>query len=352
MDLNRHITGCILGTAVGDAIGLPREGLSRSRAQRMFGGPPLRHALIGRRGMCSDDTEHTLMVAQALIASGGDPGQFARVLAHRIRWWLVRLPAGVGFATLRAGCKLWMGFGPAQSGVASAGNGPAMRSALLGIAARDRDHLDELVRASTRITHTDPRALEGAAIVAHATYLIAHNPTATECSGALAEMLAYVAKESQLRTSMNAIVPALNDSLSAAAFADRLGLASGVSGFVNHTVPVAIYCWLRNRGSFRDAVESAVVLGGDTDTVGAIVGAIAGTEAGADGIPRDWLDGLMEWPASVAWMRRVADQLAENLCKGHSQAPLACSPMSLLLRNGFFLAVVLAHGLRRILPPY
>jgi ADP-ribosylglycohydrolase len=47
------------------------------------------------------------------------------------------------------------------------------------------------------------------------------------------------------------------------------------------------------------------VLGGDADTVGAIVGALAGAGGGASAIPQGWLDGLMEFPRSPAWIRRV-----------------------------------------------
>lgn len=67
--MNEHqIVGCILGTAVGDAVGLPYEGVSRERAARMLG-PLDRHRFLFRRGMISDDTEHTCMVAQSLISS-------------------------------------------------------------------------------------------------------------------------------------------------------------------------------------------------------------------------------------------------------------------------------------------
>ncbi len=352
MELNQHMTGCILGTAVGDAIGLPREGLSRRRARRLFGTGPLHHALVGSRGMCSDDTEHTVMVAQALIATGGEPDRFARALAHRLRWWLARIPASVGFGTLRACLKLWFGSSPSGSGVPSAGNGPAMRSALLGIVARDRTHCEFLVRASTRITHTDPRAEQGAGIVALAAYLVTHEPGTACEAGALAEALSDRASDSELRTAMSSIGSALERELTAEDFANRLGLVDGVSGFVNHTVPVAVYCWLRHRGSFRDAVEAAVGLGGDTDTVGAIVGALAGTEAGPDAIPHEWVDGLMEWPASVRWMRRLAEQLAERVRAGGSGTPTTFPGLLVLPRNLFFIVVVMAHAFRRVLPPY
>src|SRR5690349_8968013 len=134
-----RMVGVILGTAVGDAVGLPFEGLSRRRVRRMSGAS-LRHRLVLGRGMASDDTEHTCMAAQALLVSGGDPDGFARSLGWRLRWWLLGLPAGVGKATARAILKLWLGFPPSRSGVRSAGNGPAMRAAVLGVyAAGDRD---------------------------------------------------------------------------------------------------------------------------------------------------------------------------------------------------------------------
>ena len=113
------IIGCLLGTAVGDAMGLPMEGLSRGRQQRVYPAIKGYHLLFGR-GMVSDDTEHACMVSQAIIASGGEEKAFAKELAWRMRRWLLALPAGVGFATLRATLKLWMGYPAHRSGVYSA----------------------------------------------------------------------------------------------------------------------------------------------------------------------------------------------------------------------------------------
>jgi len=170
------IFGSILGTAVGDAIGLPYEGLSPRRAARLLGEPD-RHRFFLGRGMVSDDTEHTCMVAQALVAAGDDVGAFSGQLARRLRLWLLGLPAGTGKATLRATLKLWLGFSPDRSGVFSAGNGPAMRSPVLGAAVEDLDLLRRLVRASARITHTDPKAEYGALAVALAARLASEGST-------------------------------------------------------------------------------------------------------------------------------------------------------------------------------
>ena len=142
--------GSILGTAAGDTIGLPYEGVSRRRGARLFGEPDRHRFLLGC-GMVSDDTEHTCIVAQSLIASGDDVETFAHELARRLRLWLLGVPAGIGWATLRATLRLCVGIPPDRSGVFSAGSGPAMRSPVLGAAIDDRDLLRDFVRASIRM---------------------------------------------------------------------------------------------------------------------------------------------------------------------------------------------------------
>ncbi len=68
---DRAILGCLIGTAVGDALGLPYEGISPRRAAKMLG-PPTHFRFLFCHGMVSDDTEHTVLVAESLIESGAD----------------------------------------------------------------------------------------------------------------------------------------------------------------------------------------------------------------------------------------------------------------------------------------
>ena len=126
-DRTERFRGLMLGTAVGDALGLPAEGISRRRGRKLFRGR-WRHRFLPGVGMLSDDTEHTVFVAQSLLAHPDSAGRFVRRLAWCLRLWLVTLPAGVGFATLRSIFLLWVGMPPGRSGIYSAGNGPAMRS--------------------------------------------------------------------------------------------------------------------------------------------------------------------------------------------------------------------------------
>lgn len=350
------LAGALLGTAVGDALGLPREGLSRARAERLWGGAPLRHRLVAGRGLCSDDTEHACLVGQALLAAPEEPRAFARRLAWGLRGWLVTLPAGVGWATLRATVKLWLGFPPEYSGVVSAGNGPAMRAPLLGAClAQQPERLEAYVRASTRLTHRDARAEQGALAVAlAAAHGALRGPTGVEGEEVLRLLRARLT-EPALCAALEEVAACWRRRAPVAELAERLGQGRGVSGYVLHTVPVVLYAWLLHPGDFRRSVEEVILLGGDADTTGAIVGGLAGATAGASAVPPEWLEGLVEWPRSVGWMRRLAERLAAQFpAEGAPvrQGPLPLFWPGLVPRNLALLAVVLLHGLRRLLPPY
>jgi ADP-ribosylglycohydrolase len=352
------IAGALLGAAVGDALGLPREGLSRRRAQRLFGGPPLRHRFLFGRGMISDDAEHACMTGQALLRSPDDVDRFARSLAWRLRWWLLGLPAGIGLATLQAILKLWLGVSPKRSGVWSAGNGPAMRAPVLGAClGGDRERLRAYVRASTRLTHTDPKAERGAFLIA----LAAHQGAAHGPQGIRGEMFLQQARQAlpdldaDLGARLDRIEEHLQRNAPAEMLADAFRLRRGVSGYMYHTVPMALYCWLRQPGDFRQAVEEVIALGGDADSTGAIVGGMVGATVGASGIPPEWAKGLLEWPRSVAWIRALAERLAKCFAQsrdGDRPRPLPLFWPGMLPRNLLFLSTVLLHGLRRLLPPY
>lgn len=349
------ISGVLLGTAVGDALGLPREMMSRRRARRMFGGSPLKHRFFFGRGMMSDDTEHACMVGQALLSHPENAEEFASCLAWKLRWWIIGLPAGVGKATALAGIRLWLGFGPSRSGVKSAGNGPAMRSALLGVLlGHDPIRLREFVRGSTRLTHTDPRAERGALLIARAAYCGAsEGPDRLSGIGFLDEVMAEIGNcDDELKALLTKMKECLGRQAKPEELADALNLGMGVSGYIYHTVAMALYCWLRWPGDFRMAVEGVILLGGDTDTTGAISGALVGATVGARAIPREWVGNLCEWPRSRRWLEALACRLASLQSDGQVKLQVPFFWPGLLVRNLFFLAVVLMHGFRRLFPPY
>ncbi len=113
-------------------------------------------------------------------------------------------------------------------------------------------------------------------------------------------------------------VPALLDDAAASAargdetvaFADRRGWTRGISGFIDHTAAAARHAWFRHRRDLRSGVLGVIRCGGDTDTTGAIAGGILGAAVGRAGLPAEWLDRLIEWPRTVAWMEMLARRLA------------------------------------------
>lgn len=344
--IHARFSGVLIGTAVGDALGLPAEGLSRRRIERRWHGL-WRHRFIFGRGMWSDDTEHTIFVAQALLREPEDAAAFQRCLAWKLRLWLLGLPAGVGLATLRAILKLWMGVPPGRSGVCSAGNGPAMRSAIIGAYFYDEpDRLREFVSASTRLTHTDPRAETAAMAVAEAAaWAMSREQPTTELLSKFAEL----GKDGEWETIFAKMRQSLGRGDSVSNFADSLGLAKGVSGYSYHSVPVALYAWLRSPDNYREALISALDCGGDTDTVGAIVGALAGASGAAENIPAELRAGVVEWPRSMRTLTEIASRLADQKAGRHMTGPVSYFWPALVLRNLVFLVTVLAHGLRRVL---
>lgn len=349
----KAIMGCLLGTAVGDALGLPYEGLNPIRASRLFKDKSRYHFLFSR-GMVSDDTEHTCIVAQALIASAGDPSIFSRELSRRLRIWLLGLPAGIGFATLRAILKLCLGVSPEKSGVFSAGNGPAMRSAIIGVCyGQDEFKLQTLVKKSTIITHTDPKAYHGALAIALAAHLSAtsRQVDGTKFCNRLERLLCNENADEFIRLIKDAAHSAEQTSYTKD-FTESHGMKKGISGYVYHTVPAVIHAWLINPGNFRQALFDIISCGGDTDTTGAILGAIIGSAVGKDGIPEEWLKALIEWPRTVPWMESLGHHLEQSVTGSSRSNPIRLPALGVAVRNVIFTFIVLLHGFRRLLPPY
>jgi ADP-ribosylglycohydrolase len=281
------------------------------------------------------------MTALSLAKHGNDPDAFAKDLARRLRWWFAGIPAGIGMATARSIIKLWCGISPSRSGVWSAGNGPLMRAPVIGVHfANDSENRDRFTDTSTRITHTDPRALEAARLIAKAATLAAdgvQNPIV------ILDSLERQVENDEMKVRFPLLRSGLAGGIEVNTFADSFGRKHGfVSGFAPDTAAVALFAWLRHRGNFEATVTAAISAGGDTDTVAFVAGSLAGIDAGKGGLPDDWVAGLRDWPLSGTLLSRVdaPDDLR------YPNWPLS------LVRNACFFFIVLTHAFRRLLPPY
>lgn len=341
----------LLACAIADAHGLAVENLSPRRIARWFPheNPPF--SLLGNRGLISDDTEHAAMVTQAFASSGGDPDLFERHLARHLRRWLWALPPATGLATARALIKLSIGFSPARSGVFSAGNGACMRAPILGALARNQDHLWELVLRSSRMTHRDPRAIEGAYTLALWVYLARNGqpPTLDELIAAMCSK--HIGLDSAILHAVSEVRDSLSAGKTVEEFIQNKGWHQGPSGFVMQTLQTTLHVVSSHPSNWEAAVRRAVRLGGDTDSIAALVGTLLASLPNLQP-PQEWVPLLVDWPRTTRWLDRV-EQCAVMAAEGNMKVdPPGVNLLACLVRNLLFLAVVLVHGIRRAFPPY
>jgi ADP-ribosyl-[dinitrogen reductase] hydrolase len=332
--------GVLLGTAIGDALGLACEALSAGVIAKRFGRVD-RYRLFASVGWVSDDTEQSALVAQSIVRSRGEIEACVRVFRRALVGWFWRLPWGIGLATLRACLKLSIGL--RSSGVNSAGNGAAMRSAILGAFHRhDQMRRREAARAIASVTHGDPRAVEGAVFVADVVAMR---------GGARARLESARARLEEPRLAI-VIDRALALAEKGARFEDAAEIL-GTTGFVEHTLGMATFAFAsRGGGPMEQLLPAVIAVGGDTDSIGAIVGAWFGALHGPSGLPAAWRGALQRGPFGAAHLEALARDLAAIERGVDVPRPARFSWPLAMARNLALYPIVLAHGLRRLAPPY
>jgi ADP-ribosyl-[dinitrogen reductase] hydrolase len=335
LTLEDRFSGLLLGTALGDALGLPMEGMRAGPLARHF--PQIdRFFILGRIGFVSDDTEQSALIAQSLSSHPQDVERCVRSFRRSLLGWFLRLPWGIGFGTLRACCRIAFGF--RTSGVFTAGNGAAMRAAPIGaVFFDDLDRRSAFSTALARVTHTDPRAVDGARFVAEvAAQCIA--PRERSCSELLRDSLHAV----QDRALLEALTRAI-DLAASGQSADSLGS----TGFVIHSVPLAAFMFGRHGAQPMAAISATIAAGGDTDTNAAIVGAWVGALHGAASLSTPLLAEINDGPFGPTHLKALAADLAGARLGRAPQARYAWAVA--LIRNLAMYPVVLAHAVRLML---
>jgi ADP-ribosyl-[dinitrogen reductase] hydrolase len=249
-------------------------------------------------GTITDDTEQALCIARSLVGHQTfDPAD----IAERFVAWYDSGPFDIGRMSMRSLSRLKHGdtwdeaaqhmWEQSREGQ-NAENGSVMRCPPLAIPyATDWDRLAEVSRQSSQITHADPRCTAGCAIL---------NLTVAglldDADTPLQDALDYVGADAP-----DEFVAALRP----LARGDSLDTLE-TSGYVVHSLQTALHDGLV-ADSAEDAVVTAVNRGGDTDTVGAIAGAVAGARFGASQLPDRWLDAIDE----VDELETLAERLVE-----------------------------------------
>ncbi|WP_217369245.1 ADP-ribosylglycohydrolase family protein [Nonomuraea antri] len=307
----RRAMGAVVGSAVGDALGAPFEFGPAGAFSARFPTPGAGGEMSGGGGWdageATDDTQMAVHLAESLLEHGGLnlPDIFTR-----FQRWASDDPKDIGLQTedvLTRGLP-WDQAATAhyRSSHRAAGNGALMRATTSAVYfARDgRQATMDAARRIAALTHGDPAAWEGAAIF--------HDLIRVTLYGA--DPLA------ELPRTLDAVQPEHRQRYAAVLATDwHPDHATEFNGAVWPCLGSAVWA-LRTTRNFEDAIRAAIDLGGDTDTVAAVTGALAGAVHGPAAIPARWTEPLhVPLPGSGGRTLRLPHLL--DLARGLAERP-------------------------------
>ncbi|MEJ2670983.1 MAG: ADP-ribosylglycohydrolase family protein [Deltaproteobacteria bacterium] len=279
--------GCLVGSALGDAIGelafgAPAAGRLKAA---IAAAPQLRY---------TDDTAMALGLAESLAERQGlDPQHLGRTWHrnfNREPWrgyaagppTIFQLAEQTGLTYEELARRLFGGQG-------SFGNGAAMRVAPLGLWFHDSAALYDKAAACAAVTHAHPLAQDGAAIQAGAVALgVGLDPEKPFSLEAFIEPLLRRARTPEFQEKLSLVQALVAQQVPGPEAAKILGK----SVKIHESLPFALYAFVSHPHSFEACLLEAVLNGGDRDTLGAMAGAVSGAYLGVAAIPALWREKL------------------------------------------------------------
>ncbi|MBN1882877.1 MAG: ADP-ribosylglycohydrolase family protein [Deltaproteobacteria bacterium] len=315
-DIRDVFAGIALGTMVGDAFGAQVEGWDPESIQREYG---LLSAPIG--GVYTDDTQMMIGLMEALVecAERGPNFSAAMLQESAAQKFLSNFDPSRGYGRRILGVmrRIESGLPAHMVGTDSWGNGAAMRIAPVGMFFYDNDQLlIDMAVHTAEITHIHPAGVAGAVAQAVAVGRAVRHAVEGDT----------LSVDSLVGDAARAAGEFTEDAVSE--ISRIQGLSAGdldgaiqeiVSTFSRDVsalgaVPAALAAFVlvhRMEGGFPDVVMAAVNSGGDTDTIGAMAGAVAGAYWGVDSIPKQWLAVMENGEKGREYIRELALRLAE-----------------------------------------
>ena len=346
--------GALAGLALGDALGMPTQEMSPEQIRAVYGritglvdGDASQPYAPGMpAGSVTDDTEQALLVASLLVrgrgSSSGRVALNAVEFAHALLAWEdSMIERGsldlLGPSTKAALERVRAGEDPLTVGGEGTTNGAAMRVTPIGIAmsTADPEAFADAVWSSCQVTHATRQGFQSAALVAAAVSMgidAAHSPSldlrsllwkAVTYVDSLPERGAWTPDPDVVAATRRAMQLAVNPASSSL---ECLVEQVGTSVASAHAIPMAFALLARNPSP--QALLDAANIGGDTDTIGAIAGAILGAALGVQVLPTDSLTMIEE--VSHLGLSSVAGDLLElrdqALLGRQEESPTSASP--------------------------
>ena len=346
--------GALAGLALGDALGMPTQEMSPQQIRAVYGtitglvdGDASQPYAPGMpAGSVTDDTEQALLIASLLVrgrgSSSGRVALNAVEFAHALLAWEdSMIERGsldlLGPSTKAALERVRAGEDPLTVGGAGTTNGAAMRVTPIGIAVstEDPEAFAEAVWSSCRVTHATRQGFQSAALVAAAVSMGIDwdTPSPSDMTTLLWKAVTYVDSlpERGAWTPDPDVVAATRRAMQlavnpASSSLECLVEQVGTSVASAHAIPMAFA--LLARDPSPKALLDAANIGGDTDTIGAIAGAILGAALGVQVLPADSLSMIEE--VSHLGLSSVAGDLLElrdqALVGRQEESPTSASP--------------------------
>jgi len=303
IDFLDKFQGCLLGVAIGDTLGHPFEGVLRQEIHSNF--EDFEEFINTNRKLFTtytDDTQLTIHTAKALIQGNGfNIDNFIREYVS----WLEDPPIGPGYGCISSIQKLKYGIPWDQATSNSGGNGTVMRIAPIGLFyCKNLKDLKSSAIKSSIITHSHPAASAGAIIIARAiAFLIDKNPETgfsideffkviiSSISGSQEEIWEeFIKILDKLRSNLDMPIEAglikfSQVGVKSPYFIEQYLGQAFVHPYTISTVICSIFIFLKRLSSFQDCIFELATAGGDSDTIGAIGGSLAGVYFGYNNIP-------------------------------------------------------------------
>jgi poly(ADP-ribose) glycohydrolase ARH3 len=297
--------GCLLGLAVADALGGRFEAQSADGIRARF---PSVEALVAYPTdeiWYTDDTQMAIGVAEALVARG------EIVEAELVRAFVANYVPSRGYGRGARVVLEAMEDGGDYAAVAerhfpggSYGNGAAMRVAPVGLFFHaDHDRLWEQARLQSLPTHRHPLGIEGAQLLALAVAL-AMGPFDRE---AFFARLIGACVSAEFRQQMEQAANARSPE-------DLAALGNAITAL--ESVPTAIASFALTPDSYGEVIGNVILLGGDTDTLAAMAGAVCGAHLGIAGVPARLVGLLESSPKGREFLFALADRLCDACPSG------------------------------------
>jgi ADP-ribosyl-[dinitrogen reductase] hydrolase len=350
-----RVLGCLLGGAIGDALGYPIE-FERSAEAIVgrFGPAPPDDLCYAGPADVSDDTQMTLFSAEALLRARGVSGEALTgfALGAYQRWYATQaLGHGPPRAHPREGLlladvRLFARRAPGQTCLGalalsftraavatvkdppndSKGCGAVMRSAPFGVAARSREEAFTSARDAAVLTHGHPSGFLSAAYLAALVHDLVRGGALEEALRAAEILLAREHGNEELAALLaRARAAGRNGPSTVRSLAD---LGGGWVGEEALAIGVACALAARRREQVAEALWRSVAHGGDSDSTGSITGNLVGAMLGAAALPAPWRE-QVELGDLIG---RVASDLYDLVDSGVSPDPIAYPTSTGVLR--------------------